>query len=88
MTATRVWLLLIALTLASVAIAERAHFHALAISAMFMLAAAKAELVIAHYMEVGHARPHWRFAYRAWIAAVTMMMIAGISSVDRQRARI
>lgn len=72
-----IWLALAGLTLLSVVFAERAHWRGIAIVAMFVIAAAKGELVLAQYMEIGAAERHWRILYRVWLGAVTMLLIAG-----------
>ena len=72
-----IWLTLAALTMLSVLLAESAHWGALAIPAIFAIAAVKGELILRHYMEVGQAAPHWRIAYRLWLVAVTVMLIVG-----------
>jgi uncharacterized membrane protein len=69
-----IWVALMSLTLVSVLFAERIHWGSIAIVAMFMIAGVKGELVVAHYMEVGRALPHWRVAYRVWLVAVTFML--------------
>lgn len=74
---TTIWLALAALTGLSVLLAERGHWGSLAIPAIFAIAAIKGELILRHYMDVGHAAPHWRIAYRLWLAAVTAMLIIG-----------
>ncbi len=73
----RSWVVLMALTVASVAIVENGGWAKAAIVAMFLIAAAKAELVAAQYMEIGHAASHWRLLYRIWIVLVAGMLIAG-----------
>ncbi len=70
-----IWLLLISLTLISTFVAEvfsQAHF---AVISIFVIAAAKGDLVIIHYMEAGSAQPHWKIMYRIWLGVVTLMLI-------------
>ena len=69
-----IWIALVALTLVSVLLAERIHWGGIAVVAMFLIAGAKGELVVAHYMEIGRALPHRRVAYRVWLVAVTFML--------------
>ncbi len=72
-----IWLILLALSLFSTFVAEGSGHATYAIGAIFIIAAAKGDLVIMHYMEAAHAEPHWKFMYRAWLALVTLLMVAG-----------
>lgn len=73
----RVWLILVALTALSVALAEQLGLRALAITGIFLIAAAKAELVMRYYMELGSAERYWAIMYSIWLTVVTMMLIVG-----------
>lgn len=75
--ASTVWLLLMALSLVSTLLAEGAEHAEYAVVTIFIIAAAKGDLVITHYMEAGRAQPHWKPLYRAWLGIVTVMLISG-----------
>jgi heme/copper-type cytochrome/quinol oxidase subunit 4 len=74
---TRIWLILIALTGVAVFTAERLAWRDAATITIFALAAAKAYLVITHYMETDRAPPQWRTLYPLWAGAVGVTLIAG-----------
>ena len=44
---------------------------------IFAFAAIKGQLVANHFMEVGHALPHWRTLYYVWIAGIALVLAAG-----------
>ncbi len=71
------WLVLTLLTLAATRVGGASGLSKVAIVALFGIAALKANLVLETFMEASHAERHWRWLYRAWIAAVTMILIAG-----------
>jgi O-glycosyl hydrolase len=75
--ASTIWLLLMSLSLLSTLLAEGSDHAGYAIVAIFVIAAAKGDLVIMHYMEAGRAEPHWKFLYRAWLGIVTVVLISG-----------
>jgi Prokaryotic Cytochrome C oxidase subunit IV len=75
--ASTIWLLLMALTLLSTLLAEGSEHAEYAVVTIFVIAAAKGDLVIMHYMEAGHAQPHWKLLYRAWLGVVTVLLISG-----------
>jgi Prokaryotic Cytochrome C oxidase subunit IV len=75
--ASTIWLLLIALLLISTLLAEGSGHAVYAIVTIFVIAAAKGDLVIMHYMEAGRAEPHWKHLYRAWLGIVTVLLISG-----------
>jgi Prokaryotic Cytochrome C oxidase subunit IV len=75
--ASTIWLLLMALSLLSTLVAEGSDHAVYAIVAIFVIAAAKGDLVIIHYMEASRAEPHWKFLYRAWLGIVTVLMVTG-----------
>lgn len=74
---SRIWLVLIALTAASFLVAEQLHVRLLALGAIFVIAALKAELVIDHYMEARRAERHWIVMYMGWVAGVTLLLVWG-----------
>lgn len=73
----RIWLLLMALTFGSVALAEELSARRIAIVAIFLIAAVKAELVLDHYMEARETARHWLIMYFIWIIAVTLLLVGG-----------
>lgn len=75
--ASTIWLLLMAMSLLSTVLAEGSEHAAYAIITIFVIAAAKGDLIIMHYMEAGRAEPHWKFLYRAWLAVVTLLLVSG-----------
>jgi uncharacterized membrane protein len=75
--ASTIWLLLMALSLLSTLLAEGSDRAIYAVIVIFVIAAAKGDLVIMHYMEAGRAEPHWRLMYRAWLGVVTVLLISG-----------
>jgi Prokaryotic Cytochrome C oxidase subunit IV len=70
-----IWLILISLTLISIAIAERFDSAKLAIITVFLISALKADRVVVHYMEIKHAEASWQPLYRTWIIAVTVAIV-------------
>lgn len=76
-TLARVWLALIALTVLSITVAEQLTMRVLAIAAIFVIAAVKAELVMAHFMEICAAERYWLIMYSIWLVVVTMMLVIG-----------
>jgi Prokaryotic Cytochrome C oxidase subunit IV len=73
----RIWLALLALTGVSVLIAEQLAMRTVAIVAIFLIAALKAEFVIDHYMEAWRADRRWLVMYFAWVTAVTLLLVWG-----------
>jgi Prokaryotic Cytochrome C oxidase subunit IV len=69
--------MLMALTLMSTLMAEGSDHAVYAVAGIFFIAAAKGDLIIMHYMEAGRAEPHWQHMYRAWLGAVSMLLIGG-----------
>jgi heme/copper-type cytochrome/quinol oxidase subunit 4 len=74
---TTIWMLLIALTGLSVVTAERLAWREAATVTIFALAAVKAYLVIAHYMETDRAPPQWRALYPLWAGVIGLTLIVG-----------
>jgi len=77
LTLARTWLLLVALTLASVAVAEAVDGRAVMLLAVFGVAIAKAQIVAARFMETAHARPVWRTLYHSWIVVIGLILLGG-----------
>ena len=71
------WIGLITLTLVSFVAAESLIDRRLALACIFAIAALKGQMVASHFMEVGHALPHWRELYRVWIVGIAIMLAAG-----------
>jgi hypothetical protein len=71
------WLGLVALTLVSFAAAEGLVSQRVAVVGIFAVAAIKGQMVATHFMEVGHALPHWRTLYHVWIAGIALVLAAG-----------
>jgi Prokaryotic Cytochrome C oxidase subunit IV len=71
------WFALIALTLMSFAAAESLLDRKVAIAVIFIVAALKGQMVASRFMEVGHALPHWKALYRAWIIGIAIMLASG-----------
>jgi hypothetical protein len=65
------------LSLLSTLLAEGSGHAVYAIVTIFIIAAAKGDLVITHYMEAGRAEPHWKLLYRSWLGVVTVLLISG-----------
>ncbi len=74
---TLAWLVLMALTLLSFTGADIFHFPHFALIGIFAIAAIKGLLVAHHFMEVGHALPHWKTLYLVWIVFIALMLAAG-----------
>jgi heme/copper-type cytochrome/quinol oxidase subunit 4 len=72
-----VWLLLCGLTILSVAMAEGRWLREISTIVVMLIAAAKARLVILHYMEATRAAKHWRFLYETWNFAAAATIIIG-----------
>jgi heme/copper-type cytochrome/quinol oxidase subunit 4 len=75
--ATRVWLVLVALTLASFALAEGAHAARLAATAVILIAAFKVRLVFVYFMELEWKPLPWRFLFELWTVASAAIIIGG-----------
>ncbi len=73
----RIWLALLGLTGVSFLLAEQLAVRTVAIVAIFLIAALKAEFVIEHYMEARAAERHWLVMYFAWVTAVTLLLVWG-----------
>lgn len=71
---TRLWVILMVLTLASVATGENHAFGRYSDAAIIVLAAVKARWVVLDYMEARHVPGPWQMMYEAWLAAVSFVM--------------
>ena len=71
------WIALIALTLVSFVVAETLIDRRFALACIFAIAALKGQMVASHFMEVGHALPHWRGLYRVWIVGIATVLAVG-----------
>jgi hypothetical protein len=72
-----IWLVLCGLTALSMLLVEGDWWRAAAPVPLVLIAASKSRLVILHFMEARHARPHWRFLYEAWNFAAAATIILG-----------
>jgi len=69
---TLVWLFLMAVTCVSTwGMSRDAILPATATVAIFLIAALKARLVLAHFMELRQAPTRWRLLFEAWVILVT-----------------
>ena len=75
--ATRAWLLLVAITLVSFALAEGAAPPRLATTLVMLIAAFKVRVVIAYFMELRWRPLPWRVLFECWTVAVTLMILGG-----------
>ena len=74
---TRVWLVLVALTLASFALAEGADSPRLAATAVVLIAAFKVRLVFIYFMELEWQPLPWRLLFELWTVASAVIIIGG-----------
>ena len=72
-----VWGVLCTLTVTSVGVAGSGRWHQIAEVLIVLAAAAKARLVVVHYMELRSASAHWRVLYEIWIVAAAAAMLIG-----------
>jgi Prokaryotic Cytochrome C oxidase subunit IV len=80
-TPVAIWVALCTLTVVSVLVVEGGWWRSVAPVLIVLIAAVKSRMVILHYMEARHARPHWRFLYEAWnFAAAATLIIGGLMS--------
>jgi len=75
--ATRVWLILVALTLARFALAEEASAAGLAATCVILIAAFKVRLVFVYFMELEWKPAPWRFLFELWTVASAVIIIGG-----------
>ena len=71
------WMVLVGLTVLAVAICEEQLLGTYSSFVIVLIAAAKARLVILHYMEARHAPAHWRFLYETWNFSAAAIIIIG-----------
>jgi hypothetical protein len=72
------WIFVVLATVGTAAIADdKAHTGILMLTAVMLIAAIKARVVIIHYMELGHAPLGWRIAFEAWIVIATVIILGG-----------
>jgi len=74
---SRVWIVLVVLTVVAVGICDGDLLGKYSSLAIMLIAAAKARLVILHYMEAKHAPGHWRFLYETWNFSAATIIIIG-----------
>jgi heme/copper-type cytochrome/quinol oxidase subunit 4 len=82
---TLAWVMLIGLTLLSVALFESGWLGRMSSVLIVLIAAVKSRLVIIHYMEATRAARHWRFLYETWNFAVSATIVIGYLLGLRQR---
>ena len=73
--ADRVWLLMLAATLATWALGEGGVAGTAAVLLMLGLACLKGVLVILDFMELRHAPLLWRILLLGWLAIVTVLIV-------------
>lgn len=74
-----IWAALVALTLASVAIAELIPLRVATYVVVFAAAVVKGQMVAVHFMETPRSQPVWNALYRIWIAAIGIALCAGVA---------
>jgi heme/copper-type cytochrome/quinol oxidase subunit 4 len=80
---SQVWIVLMAITCVSTwGMSKEAILPAAATTAIFLLAALKARLVLMHFMELRNAPPQWRLLFEAWVIVIT----AAITGIYLQTA--
>lgn len=72
-----VCLALLGLTFVSLLVAEELDVRTLIIASVFLIAAAKAGLIIDHFMEAKRADRQWRALYGTWVTGVTILLVIG-----------
>ena len=75
--ATRAWLVLVAVTLVSFALAEGAASPKFAATAVMIIAALKVRLVVSHFMELRWRPLPWRVLFECWTVAITLVIVGG-----------
>jgi hypothetical protein len=78
--ATRVWLVLVALTVVSFVVAEHAASARIAATAAISIAAFKVRLVVDHFMELEWRPLPWRILFECWTVASALLLIGGLWS--------
>ncbi len=77
-----VWAVLVALTLASVALAEGMRSRELVVVIVFGVAVIKGQIVAVQFMETRRA-PGWNTLYRTWIVALGLVMMVANAMMSR-----
>lgn len=72
---TRIWVILVILTIVSVLIGERHMVGTASSVIVVVLAAIKARWIVLDYMEARDAPSPWRWMYEGWLAACTGLML-------------
>jgi heme/copper-type cytochrome/quinol oxidase subunit 4 len=76
--ALRTWLMLVAATALSYALAEGPGLDGrLTTTAVLLIAALKVRWVFLHFMELHEGPQPWRLAFEAWVLAGTGVILAG-----------
>jgi heme/copper-type cytochrome/quinol oxidase subunit 4 len=75
--ATRVWAMLVALTLVAFAVAEQSTSARLAATSVILIAAFKVRLVFIHFMELEWRPLPWRLLFELWTVASAAIIIGG-----------
>ena len=75
--AGRTWLVLVALTLTSFALAEGAGAARLAATSVILIAAFKVRLIFIHFMELEWRPAPWRYLFELWAVASAAIIIGG-----------
>jgi len=75
--ATTAWLALIAAALASWAVTENLGAARMATTAVVLIAAIKARLVIRHFMELRAGDLPWRRVFDIWVIVVAAIILGG-----------
>jgi caa(3)-type oxidase subunit IV len=74
-TADRVWLVMLAATLATWALGEGGASGTWSVLVMLALACAKGVLVILDFMELRHAPVLWRILLLGWLSLITVLIV-------------
>ena len=72
-----IWLLLLALTLASFVLFEGRYLASLSTLVIVTIAACRARLVVVHFMEVSQAPENWRPLYETWVFVAAAIIVIG-----------
>lgn len=82
---TTLWVVLILLSTASLALFEGNFTSAMAGTAIILLAAIKSRLVILHYMEAHRAKRSWRLLYETWnFSCAALLIVANLITLTQQ----
>lgn len=72
------WLLLVLVTIASVALAELPDWRKVAFPVVFAASVIKGQIVATKFMETDRALPIWNVLYRVWILAMGIVLCGGV----------